>query len=161
VILVLFFQYRADYEVEVSPLSKTEYENCIESIESYDVTIDMLSEYVENLDSVQREFLETRLPENFKILLEPQTLDPDKFEGLKGSLKTYCKVEDFQDLMEKHYSLKQLAYVGQDWVKSKTEAPVSSISVSGDKKNLNSLFPAPINIFSLSNTFLSTKILIC
>ena len=91
VILILFFQYRADYEAEVSPLSKTEYENCIESIESYDVTIDMLSEYVENLDSVQREFLETRLPENFKILLEPQTLDPDKFEGLKGSLKTYLQ----------------------------------------------------------------------
>ena len=54
---VLFFQYRADYEVDVSPLSVAEYENCINVIDDYDVTIDLLSQYVEKLDSQQQSFL--------------------------------------------------------------------------------------------------------
>ncbi len=56
IILILFFQYRADYEVDTSPLSKIEYENCIEVIDSYEITLNLLSEYVQELDSVQREF---------------------------------------------------------------------------------------------------------
>tara|TARA_Y100001970_G_scaffold40192_1_gene49521 strand:+ start:3140 stop:3583 length:444 start_codon:yes stop_codon:yes gene_type:complete len=91
VVLILFFQYRADYGVDTSPLSKTEYENCIEVIDSYEITLNLLSEYVEELDSVQREFLEERLPDNLKLLLEPKKLDPDEFENLKSSLKTYLQ----------------------------------------------------------------------
>ena len=48
-------------------------------------------EYVQELDSVQREFLEERLPDNLQILLEPQKIDPDEFENIKGSLKTYLQ----------------------------------------------------------------------
>ena len=91
VILILFFQYRADYEVDTSPLSKIEYENCIEVIDSYEITLNLLSEYVDELDSVQREFLEERLPDNLQVLLEPQKIDPDEFENIKGSLKTYLQ----------------------------------------------------------------------
>ena len=79
VILILFFQYRADYQVDTSPLSKIEYENCIEVIDSYEITLNLLSEYVEELDSVQREFLEERLPDNLQVLLEPQKIDPAIF----------------------------------------------------------------------------------
>ena len=53
--------------------------------------ISTLSEYVDELDSVQREFLEERLPDNLQVLLEPQKLDPDEFENIKGSLKTYLQ----------------------------------------------------------------------
>ena len=60
--IVLFFQYRADYEVDTSPLTKIEYENCVEVIDSYEVSVNLLSEYVDNLDSYQKEFLEERLP---------------------------------------------------------------------------------------------------
>jgi hypothetical protein len=91
VILILFFQYRADYQVDTSPLSKIEYENCIEVIDSYEITLNLLSEYVDELDSVQREFLEERLPDNLQVLLEPQKIDPDEFENIKGSLKTYLQ----------------------------------------------------------------------
>ena len=87
--IVLFFQYRADYEVDTSPLTKIEYENCVEVIDSYEVSVNLLSEYVDNLDSYQREFLEERLPDSLQILLEPQTIDPDEFENIKGSLRTY------------------------------------------------------------------------
>ena len=43
------------------------------------------------IKSVQREFLEERLPDNLQILLEPQKIDPDEFENIKGSLKTYLQ----------------------------------------------------------------------
>ena len=35
VILILFFQYRADYQVDTSPLSKIEYENWISEQETF------------------------------------------------------------------------------------------------------------------------------
>ena len=89
--IVLFFQYRADYEVDTSPLTKIEYENCVEVIDSYEVSVNLLSKYVDNLDSYQMEFLEERLPDSLQILLEPQTLDPDEFENIKGSLRTYLQ----------------------------------------------------------------------
>jgi hypothetical protein len=79
VVLILFFQYRADYDVDTSPLTKIEYENCIDVVDSYEVSINLLSEYVQELDSYQREFLEERLPDNLQILLEPQTIEPDQF----------------------------------------------------------------------------------
>ena len=63
----------------------------IEVIDSYEITLNLLSEYVQELDSVQREFLEERLPDNLQILLEPQKIDPDEFENIKGSLKTYLQ----------------------------------------------------------------------
>ena len=88
---ILFFQYRADYDVDTSPLTKIEYENCIDVIDSYEVSINLLSEYVQELDSYQREFLEERLPDNLQILLEPQTIEPDQFEGIKGTLSTYLQ----------------------------------------------------------------------
>ena len=91
VVLILFFQYRADYDVDTSPLTKIEYENCIDAVDSYEVSIDLLSEYVRGLDSFQREFLEERLPDSLQILLEPQTIDPDEFEGIKGTLSTYLQ----------------------------------------------------------------------
>ena len=50
IFLILFFQYRQNYDVDVSPLTVNEYENCIAVIEDYDVTISLLSEYVSNLD---------------------------------------------------------------------------------------------------------------
>ena len=56
VVLILFFQYRADYDVDTSPLTKIEYENCIDVVDSYEVSINLLSEYVQELDSYQREF---------------------------------------------------------------------------------------------------------
>ena len=90
-VLILFFQYRADYDVDTSPLTKIEYENCIDVIDSYEVSINLLSEYVQELDSYQREFLEERLPDNLQILLEPQTIEPDQFEGIKGTLSTYLQ----------------------------------------------------------------------
>ena len=89
--VVLFFQYRADYEVDTSPLTKIEYENCVEVIDNYEVSVNLLSEYVDNLDSYQREFLEERLPDILLILLEPQTLNQDEFENIKGSLRTYLQ----------------------------------------------------------------------
>ena len=57
-VLILFFQYRADYDVDTSPLTKIEYENCIDVVDSYEVSVNLLSEYVQELDSYQREFLE-------------------------------------------------------------------------------------------------------
>ena len=91
VVLILFFQYRADYDVDTSPLTKIEYENCIDVVDSYEVSINLLSEYVQELDSYQREFLEERLPDNLQILLEPQSIEPDQFEGIKGTLSTYLQ----------------------------------------------------------------------
>ena len=55
--------------------------NCIEVIDSYEVSVNLLSEYVDNLDSYQRK--KERLPDSLQILLEPQTLDPDEFETLR------------------------------------------------------------------------------
>jgi hypothetical protein len=91
VVLILFFQYRADYDVDTSPLTKIEYENCIDVVDSYEVSINLLSKYVQELDSYQREFLEERLPDSLQILLEPQTINPDEFENIKGSLRTYLQ----------------------------------------------------------------------
>ena len=57
IVSVLFFQYRANYDVDVSPLSVAEYENCLDVIDDYDITIDLLSQYVDQLDSQQQSFL--------------------------------------------------------------------------------------------------------
>ena len=63
IVSVLFFQYRANYDVDVSPLSVAEYENCLDVIDDYDVTIDLLSQYVDRLDSQQQSFLYSYLPD--------------------------------------------------------------------------------------------------
>ena len=39
---ILVFQYRADYDVDVSPSSVAEYENYINVIDDYEVTISLL-----------------------------------------------------------------------------------------------------------------------
>ena len=77
VIIVLFFQYRTDYGVDVSPLSVNEYENCINVIEDYEVTVSLLSEYVEKLDSEQKSFLERNLPNPLNVLTTPQEISND------------------------------------------------------------------------------------
>ena len=75
--IVLFFQYRKDYGVDVSPLSVNEYENCINVIEDYEVTISLLSEYVDKLDSEQKSFLERNLPNPLNVLTTPQEISND------------------------------------------------------------------------------------
>jgi hypothetical protein len=73
-IIVLIFQYRTDYEVDVSPLSVNEYENCTNTIEDYEITISLLSEYIEKLDSDQQSFLERNLPNPLNVLTTPQEI---------------------------------------------------------------------------------------
>ena len=72
IVIVLFFQYRKNYDVDVSPLTVNEYENCVAVIEDYDVTISLLSEYVSKLDSQQQSFLYNNLPEPLSVLTKPQ-----------------------------------------------------------------------------------------
>ena len=91
VVAVLYLQYKADYEVETTPLSKIEYENCVEVLENYELSINVLANYVESLDSYQKELINEKLPERFKVLLEPKTLSADEFENIKGSFKTYLQ----------------------------------------------------------------------
>ena len=91
IVSVLYLQYKADYDVETTPLSKIEYENCIEVLENYEVTINVLANYVDGLDSYQKEFVINNLPDRFRILLEPKTISAEEFENIKGSFKTYLQ----------------------------------------------------------------------
>jgi hypothetical protein len=92
---ILFFQYRADYDVDVSPLSVAEYENCINVIDDYDLTINLLSEYVEKLDSQQQSFLYSYLPDSFGILTTPQEITEDDFQNVRTFLKNYLQAGRF------------------------------------------------------------------
>jgi len=88
---ILFFQYRAEYDVDVSPLSVAEYENCINVIDDYDLTINLLSEYVEKLDSQQQSFLYSYLPDSFGVLTTPQEITEDDFQNVRTFLKNYLQ----------------------------------------------------------------------
>ncbi|MDC0058423.1 hypothetical protein OAJ22_00755 [Acidimicrobiaceae bacterium] len=92
---ILFFQYRADYDVDVSPLSVAEYENCINVIDDYDLTINLLSEYVEKLDSQQQSFLYSYLPDSFGVLTTPQEITEDDFQNVRTFLKNYLQAGRF------------------------------------------------------------------
>ena len=92
---ILFFQYRADYDVDVSPLSVAEYENCINVIDDYDLTINLLSEYVEKLDSQQQSFLYGYLPDSFGVLTTPQEITEDDFQNVRTFLKNYLQAGRF------------------------------------------------------------------
>jgi len=90
---ILVFQYRAEYDVDVSPLSVAEYENCV--IDDYDVTIDLLSQYVEKLDSQQQSFLYSYLPDSFSVLTTPQEISEDDFQNVRSFLKNYLQAGRF------------------------------------------------------------------
>ena len=92
---ILFFQYRADYDVDVSPLRVAEYENCINVIDDYDLTINLLSEYVEKLDSQQQSFLYSYLPDSFGVLTTPQEITEDDFQNVRTFLKNYLQAGRF------------------------------------------------------------------
>ena len=92
---ILFFQYRAEYNVDVSPLSVAEYENCINVIDDYDLTINLLSEYVEKLDSQQQSFLYSYLPDSFGVLTTPQEITEDDFQNVRTFLKNYLQAGRF------------------------------------------------------------------
>ena len=86
IIIVLFFQYRKNYDVDVSPLTVNEYENCIAVIEDYDVTISLLSDYIDNLDSEQQSFLYNNLPGPLSVLTKPQEITQDDFQNVRTFL---------------------------------------------------------------------------
>ena len=102
--IVLFFQYRTDYGVDVSPLSVNEYENCINVIEDYEVTVSLLSEYVEKLDSEQKSFLERNLPNPLNVLTTPQEITNDDFRNVRTFLKYYLQAGRFPGLNGKAFS---------------------------------------------------------
>ena len=104
VVIVLFFQYRTDYDVDVSPLSVNEYENCINVIEDYEVTVSLLSEYVEKLDSEQKSFLERNLPNPLNVLTTPQEISNDDFRNVRTFLKYYLQACRFPGLNSKAFS---------------------------------------------------------
>ena len=104
VVIVLFFQYRTDYGVDVSPLSVNEYENCINVIEDYEVTVSLLSEYVEKLDSEQKSFLERNLPNPLNVLTTPQEISNDDFRNVRTFLKYYLQAARFPGLNGKAFS---------------------------------------------------------
>ena len=95
IVSILFFQYRATYDVDVSPLSVTEYENCLVVIDDYDVTIDLLSQYVDQLDSQQQSFLYSYLPDPFSVLTKPQEITEDDFRNVRTFLKNYLQAGRF------------------------------------------------------------------
>ncbi len=100
----MFFQYRTDYGVDVSPLSVNEYENCINVIEDYEVTVSLLSEYVEKLDSEQKSFLERNLPNPLNVLTTPQEISDDDFRNVRTFLKYYLQSGRFPGLNGKAFS---------------------------------------------------------
>ena len=104
IVIVLFFQYRTDYGVDVSPLSVNEYENCINVIEDYEVTVSLLSEYVEKLDSEQKSFLERNLPNPLNVLTTPQEISNDDFRNVRTFLKYYLQAARFPGLNGKAFS---------------------------------------------------------
>ena len=97
VVIVLFFQYRTDYGVDVSPLSVNEYENCINVIEDYEVTVSLLSEYVEKLDSEQKSFLERNLPNPLNVLTTPQEISNDDFR--KDIVDVMMESQEYRSLI--------------------------------------------------------------
>ena len=100
----MFFQYRTDYGVDVSPLSVNEYENCINVIEDYEVTVSLLSEYVEKLDSEQKSFLERNLPNPLNVLTTPQEISNDDFRNVRTFLKYYLQAGRFPGFNGKAFS---------------------------------------------------------
>lgn len=98
IFLILFFQYRQNYDVDVSPLTVNEYENCIAVIEDYDVTISLLSEYVSNLDSQQQSFLYDNLPDPLSVLTKPQEVTKDDFQNVRTFLKYYLQAGRFHGI---------------------------------------------------------------
>ena len=103
-IIVLIFQYRTDYEVDVSPLSVNEYENCSNTIEDYEITISLLSEYIEKLDSDQQSFLERNLPSPLNVLTTPQEISNEDFKNVRTFLKYYLQAGRFPGLNGKAFS---------------------------------------------------------
>ena len=103
-IIVLIFQYRTDYEVDVSPLSVNEYENCSNTIEDYEITISLLSEYIEKLDSDQQSFLERNLPSPLNVLTTPQEISDEDFKNVRTFLKYYLQAGRFPGLNGKAFS---------------------------------------------------------
>ena len=95
IIIVLFFQYRKNYDVDVSPLTVNEYENCIAVIEDYDVTISLLSDYIDNLDSEQQSYLYNNLPGPLSVLTKPQEITQDDFQNIRTFLKYYLQAGRF------------------------------------------------------------------
>ena len=104
IFLILFFQYRQNYDVDVSPLTVNEYENCIAVIEDYDVTISLLSEYVSNLDSQQQSFLYDNLPDPLSVLTKPQEVTKDDFQNVRTFLKYYLQAGRFPGISGKALS---------------------------------------------------------
>ena len=100
----MFFQYRTDYGVDVSPLSVNEYENCINVIEDYEVTVSLLSEYVEKLDREQKSFLERNLPNPLNVLTTPQEISNDDFRNVRTILKYSLQSGRFPGLNGKDIS---------------------------------------------------------
>ena len=103
-IIVLIFQYRTDYEVDVSPLSVNEYENCTNTIEDYEITISLLSEYIEKLDSDQQSFLERNLPNPLNVLTTPQEISNEDFKNVRTFLKYYLQAGRVPGLNGKAFS---------------------------------------------------------
>ena len=104
IFIVLFFQYRADYGVDVSPLSVNEYENCINVIEDYEATVSLLSEYIEKLDSEQQSFLERNLPNPLSVLTTPKEISNEDFKNVRTFLKYYLQAGRFPGLNGKAFS---------------------------------------------------------
>ena len=104
IFIVLFFQYRADYGVDVSPLSVNEYENCKNVIEDYEVTVSLFSEYIEKLDSEQQSFLERNLPNPLNVLTTPKDISNEDFKNVRTFLKYYLQAGRFPGLNGKAFS---------------------------------------------------------
>ena len=104
IFIVLFFQYRADYGVDVSPLSVNEYENCKNVIEDYEATVSLLSEYIEKLDSEQQSFLERNLPDPLNVLTTPKEISNEDFKNVRTFLKYYLQAGRFPGLNGKAFS---------------------------------------------------------
>ena len=113
IIIVLFFQYRKNYDVDVSPLTVNEYENCIAVIEDYDVTISLLSDYIDNLDSEQQSFLYNNLPGPLSVLTKPQEVTQDDFQNVRTFLKYYLQLRmmplnQYQPCKDQHHMNEKL-----------------------------------------------------
>ena len=103
-VLILVAQYRADFDSDVSPLSVGEYENCLNVIDDYDVTIDLLSQYVDKLDSQQQSFLHNFLPDPFSVLTKPQEITENDFKKVRTFLKNYLQAGRFPGFNNKALS---------------------------------------------------------
>ena len=63
--------------------------------DDYDLTINLLSEYVEKLDSQQQSFLYSYLPDSFGVLTTPQEITEDDFQNVRTFLKNYLQAGRF------------------------------------------------------------------